>query len=98
MPIIEAQTVGRPVVTSNCSSMPEVAGVGGACLVDPFDVASIRAGVLRVIKDPDYREALVKRGFENVCRFRPQAIARAYCALYRAFLQPADTPIHPSSE
>ncbi len=98
MPIIEAQTVGRPVVTSNCSSMPEVAGVGGACLVDPFDVASIRAGVLRVIKDPDYREALVKRGFENVCRFRPQAIARSYCALYRAFLQPAGTPIHPSPE
>jgi glycosyltransferase involved in cell wall biosynthesis len=98
MPIIEAQTVGRPVVTSNCSSMPEVAGVEGACLVDPFDVASIRAGVLRVIKDPDYREALVKRGFENVCRFQPQAIARAYCALYRAFLQPVGTPIHPSPE
>ncbi len=98
MPIIEAQTVGRPVVTSNCSSMPEVAGVEGACLVDPFDVASIRRGVLRILEDADYRETLVERGFENARRFQPQAIARAYCALYRAFLQPVGTPIHPSPE
>ena len=43
MPILEGQTVGRPVITSNLYSMPEVAG-DGACLVDPFDAQSIRQG------------------------------------------------------
>lgn len=82
LPIVEAQAVGRPVVTSDLLSMPEVAG-GAACLVDPFDVQSIRAGVCRVIDERDYRENLVRIGFENVRRFRVQEIARQYAALYR---------------
>jgi glycosyltransferase involved in cell wall biosynthesis len=82
LPILEAQAVGRPVVTSNLSSMPEVAG-DAAELVDPFDVASIRSGVLRVIEDEHRRAELVARGFENVKRFSPQATADQYAALYR---------------
>ena len=85
MPILEAQSVGRPVITSNCSSMPEVAGDGGACFVNPLDTDSIRAGVLRVIHGPEYRERLVLRGFENAARFRAEAVAEAYCQLYRVF-------------
>lgn len=86
MPILEAQAVGRPVVTANVSSMPAVAGEGGACLVNPFDVADIRCGVLRVIEDSAFREQLVAKGFENVRRFRAQAAAGAYLRLYRAFI------------
>jgi glycosyltransferase involved in cell wall biosynthesis len=82
MPILEAQAVGRPVVTSGISSMPEVAG-DAAELVDPFDIASIRAGVRRVIEDASHREALIARGFQNVRRFTPQAIAAQYATLYR---------------
>jgi glycosyltransferase involved in cell wall biosynthesis len=82
LPIIEAQAVGRPVVTSNCSSMAEVAA-DSACLVDPFDVGSIRAGVQRVIADPVYRTELVRRGFENQSRFSAEAVAAQYAALYR---------------
>jgi glycosyltransferase involved in cell wall biosynthesis len=82
MPILEAQTVGRPVVTSNCSSMPEVAG-DSACLVDPFSVESIRAGVLKVIEDAAYREALVAAGFKNIQRFHPETVARQYAELYQ---------------
>jgi glycosyltransferase involved in cell wall biosynthesis len=82
MPILEAQTVGRPVVTGNCSSMPEVAG-SGACLVDPFSTTAIREGVLRVIRHSDYREALIAAGFENLHRFQAEAVARQYAALYR---------------
>lgn len=81
MPIIEAQAVGRPVVTSNTCSMPEVAG-GAACLVDPTDPASIRAGILRVINDKEYREALVRMGHDNVRRFSPGAIASRYAEVY----------------
>ncbi len=82
MPIIEAQSVGRPVVTGNISSMPEVAG-GAACLVDPFSVDDIRRGVMRVVQEQGYRETLVARGFENVSRFSPQIVARQYEELYR---------------
>ncbi len=81
MPILEAQTVGRPVVTSNLSSMPEVAGTA-ACLVDPLSVASIREGVQRVIQDAPYREGLIAAGFENVKRFQAETVARAYGELY----------------
>jgi len=82
LPIIEGNAVGRPVVTSNVYSMPEVAGEA-ACIVDPYDVKSIRGGILRVIEEPEYRHELVRKGFNNVERFRPQAVAAEYEKLYR---------------
>jgi glycosyltransferase involved in cell wall biosynthesis len=82
MPILEGQTVGRVVVTANMLSMPEVAG-DAACLVDPFNEASIREGILKVIQEDTYREMLIARGFENVKRFRAENIARMYLDLYR---------------
>jgi glycosyltransferase involved in cell wall biosynthesis len=87
MPIVEAQSVGRPVVTSILSSMPEVAG-DGACLVDPFSVESIRDGVRRVIRDADYRASLIEAGYRNIRRFDPDAVARQYEALYRRVVAP----------
>jgi glycosyltransferase involved in cell wall biosynthesis len=86
MPIVEAQTVGRPVVTSNCSSMPEVAG-DAACLVDPFDVQSIRAGLQRVINDTGYRDNLVRKGIANAARFQPDQIAEQYLRVYQRLVE-----------
>lgn len=86
MPIVEAQAVGRPVVTSNCSAMPEVAG-DGACFVDPFDSVAIRVGVNRVIVDANYRAEIVQRGFANARRFSAEKIAREYAAIYREIAQ-----------
>ncbi|MBU0595793.1 glycosyltransferase family 4 protein [Candidatus Bipolaricaulota bacterium] len=88
MPIAEANAVGRPVLTSNVSSMPEVAG-GAACLVDPFDVRDIRRGVLRLLRDESYRRALVEAGYENSKRFSPERIAGAFLSLYEELLQDA---------
>jgi glycosyltransferase involved in cell wall biosynthesis len=82
MPILEAQATGRPVITSNTSSMPEVAG-DAAHLVNPFVVDSIRSGVLKVIQDAPYRERLIQKGLENVKRFDPDRIADQYLSLYR---------------
>ncbi|MFT3922631.1 MAG: glycosyltransferase [Myxococcales bacterium] len=82
MPIVEGNRVGRPVVTGNVTSMPEVAG-DAACVVDPFDVASIRAGIRRVIEDSSYRAQLVERGYENAKRFEASTIARMYEDIYR---------------
>ncbi len=93
MPVLEAQRTGRPVITSNLSSMPEIAGEG-ACLVDPFDVDSIRCGIDRIIEDDAYRQSLVEKGRHNLHRFQPTAIAKAYASIYESVLeaaQPHDT-------
>ena len=82
MPIIESNAVGRPVVTSSLEPMISVAG-GAACLVDPYDPLSIRAGILRIIEDRGYREELVRLGFENAKRFSAEVVAQQYVAVYR---------------
>jgi glycosyltransferase involved in cell wall biosynthesis len=82
MPILEAQATGIPVITSNVSSMPEVAGEGGALFVNPTEVSDIRNGILRLIHDPGLRSTLVESGVRNTTRFDPQAIAEKYFALY----------------
>lgn len=82
LPIIEGQATGRPVVTSNIMSMPEVAG-DGACLVDPYDVTAIRQGILKLINDSSYRNVLVRNGFNNVENFRAKKIAAQYVDLYK---------------
>ena len=68
IPVIEAQACDSPVITSNCSSLPEVAG-GAACLVDPFSVESITAGLVQVEASDAYRQELIEGGRRNVQRF-----------------------------
>ena len=85
LPIVEGFQAGRPVVTSDLPPMSDVAD-GAACLVDPEDVASIRAGVLRIVHDPAYRDELVRKGLERVTAFRPEVIARAYSDFCRGIL------------
>ncbi len=67
LPILEAQACGVPVITSNISSMPEVAGKG-AILVDPYSIDDIVEGMIKV-NNLDIRKKLIKAGFENVKRF-----------------------------
>ena len=82
LPILEAQAVGRPVITSNLSSMPEAAGAG-ALFVDPLNVQDIHSAVQRLLHEPLLREELVRRGLDNVAKYRPEAIARHYAQIYR---------------
>ena len=88
LPIVEANAVGRVVVTSNVSSMPEVAG-DAAHLVDPLDPDSIRQGILKVIQDDDYRQELINRGFINKKRFDLAGIARQYADIYSFICGPS---------
>jgi glycosyltransferase involved in cell wall biosynthesis len=85
MPILEAQATGRPVITSNLSSMPEVAG-DGACLVNPYDVNSIKEGIQKVISDNHYRQQLITNGLKNVKRFNPKTVAGQYESLYKKLM------------
>jgi glycosyltransferase involved in cell wall biosynthesis len=81
LPIVEAQALGCPVLTSSISSMPEVAGAG-AYLVDPYDNTAIRNAVQALLSDPGLRAKLIEKGYQNVQRFQPQQIARQYMELY----------------
>jgi len=81
MPIIEANAVGRPVITGNIFSMPEVAGEA-ACLVNPLDVNDIRNGILKILNDENYRSSLVVNGFKNTERFSTNEIVIKYTKLY----------------
>lgn len=82
LPVVEAQKAGRPVITSKILPMSEVAG-DAACLVDPFSVASIREGVLRVIQDAQFRADIVNKGFQNIKRFDAGHISALYVSYYR---------------
>lgn len=81
MPIIEANTIGRCVITSNCSSMPEIAN-NAACLVDPFSIDSIRDGILKILNDNSYREYLINNGLINSKRYNSRNIHNQYLTLY----------------
>jgi glycosyltransferase involved in cell wall biosynthesis len=83
LPILEAQTVGRPVVTSNRAPMTEVAG-DAAVFVDPEDVGSIREAFRRLIDEPALRRALVASGIDNAGRYHPGIAAAAHEKVYRA--------------
>lgn len=85
VPIIEAQAVGRPLVTSDVSPLREVAGAG-ACLVDPSSVQSIRAGIRRLIDDPAYRVNVVAKGLINAQRFSASSVAGQYMSVYMQIL------------
>lgn len=68
MPVLEAMACGCPVVCSNTTSLPEVAG-DAALLVEPNDPEAIAAAVDRVLREDGLRERLVMRGFEQAGKF-----------------------------
>ncbi len=81
MPIIEANAVGRPVISSNRTSMPEVAGEA-ALLVNPESIDEIRTAILQIIENQDLRNTLIEKGLENVKRFTPESVAVQYTRIY----------------
>ena len=81
MPIIEAQTIGLPVITSALAPMDDTAG-DGALLVDPTDPDAIREAVLTIVNKPDERDQLIEKGHLNAERFSAAAAARRHAELY----------------
>lgn len=75
LPIIEAQSAGVPVLTSDKKPMTEVAG-NAALYVDPISVDSIADGILQILTDDTRRKYLISHGKENVKRFSWKNAAR----------------------
>ncbi len=80
IPVLEAGACGVPVITSNTSSLPEVAG-DAALLVDPHDVDAIADAMYRLMTDEALRAELARRGRENVKRFSWEQCARETLAV-----------------
>lgn len=81
MPIIEAQAVGRPVVTSNIGAMKEV-GEGSAILVDPSKPHEIRAALVSLGNRELYNE-IVTKGAMNAAKYDHKRIAEQYLEVYK---------------
>jgi glycosyltransferase involved in cell wall biosynthesis len=85
LPIVEAQASGCPVLTSNLSSLPEVAGgPAGALLCDPYQPATIAEGLTQLSQDAALRERLQAAGLANVARF---SWARSAAVVWEAVQQ-----------
>ncbi len=82
-PALEAQLCGVPLVCSNTSSLPEVAGEG-ALYFDPLNVEEMAATIERALTDSDLRERLIARGRENVTRFSWRKAAQETLAALEA--------------
>ena len=85
MPIIEANSVGRPIVVSNLCSLPEVAG-NAALFINPENSTEIRMAIISLIEDEKKRILLVQRGLKNIKRFTLPKIANEYFELYKSVL------------
>jgi glycosyltransferase involved in cell wall biosynthesis len=81
LPIIEAMACGTPVVTSRTGAAPEIAG-GAAVMVDPFDVASIEAG-LEQATQPEEADRLRALGLQRVGLFDWKVAAAQTLEVYR---------------
>ena len=68
MPILEAMASGTPVITSNISSMPEVAGNAGM-LVDPFNENEIFEVYKKILSDDELKKEMVQKGLEQAKKF-----------------------------
>ena len=80
LPVLEAMACGTPVICSNTSSLPEVAG-DAALLVDPLDVQGLVDAMAKLLSDDALRQDLVRRGFAQAARFSWAETARQALAV-----------------
>lgn len=85
LPVIEAMYCGAPVITSNCSSLPEVAG-DAAYFIDPYSVDEIGVALQNIFNNADLRQALITRGRIQAQKFSWHYTAAATLDVYQQAL------------
>jgi glycosyltransferase involved in cell wall biosynthesis len=86
LPVLEAMACGTPVITSNVSSLPEVAG-NAAMLVDPYNVDALAGTMRHVLSDQALAADLRARGLQRAQQFSWERTARETLAVYKDVLQ-----------
>lgn len=81
IPVLESMACGTPVVTSNCSSLPEVAGDGGI-LVNPHNPDEITDALIRLEEDSEWYQQQVAYGLERAKQFSWERTANEYLKIY----------------
>ena len=81
IPMLEAMACGAPVITSNTSSMPEVAG-SAAAIVDPYKPEEITAAIIRIVSDKETRDSMIEKGYFQAAKFSWKAMAENVLEVY----------------
>ena len=81
LPVLEAMTLGTPVVTSRESSLPEIAG-DAALFVDPYDADDIARAITKIVNDADLRAEFSRRGRLQAAKFSVERYRERVEALY----------------
>jgi glycosyltransferase involved in cell wall biosynthesis len=98
LPVVEAMACGTPVITSNTSSLDEIAS-GAAETIDPYDVDALTAALLRLAHDAAWRKELSDRGLARARRFSWTRTARQMLAVYHraaGLTMPSGAPAAPA--
>ena len=77
---------GTPVIVSNTSAMPEVAGEG-ALQIDPFAPETITEALLKIEKDESFKERIISYGLQRAKRYTWRATAQALNSIYEEIYQ-----------
>ena len=85
IPLLEAMACGAPVLTSNCSSTPEVSGEA-ALLVDPYDADQMAKAFMDLASNPRLRLDLITRGFQRIKNFSWRKTAQETFEVYESLL------------
>ena len=91
IPILEGMACGAPVITSNTSSMPEVAGKDAALIVDPFDAAQITAAIQTLVDDNALAAILSERGILRAKQFSWVGMSQNVLELYQEVYKELNT-------
>jgi glycosyltransferase involved in cell wall biosynthesis len=82
--LVEAMASGCPIVTSDCSCLPEIVG-NAALLVQPEDTSQIAGAIARVLGDSELRQALIEKGYSRAKDFSwEKTAAKTRAVLLRA--------------
>lgn len=85
IPVLEGMACGVPVVTSNVSALPEIAG-DAAILVDPYNIEAIADGIKCILFDNELRQRLISKGFERLECFDVEKLAKTTLNVYHQVL------------
>lgn len=85
LPILESMACGTPVVTSNVSSLPEVAGDAGLT-INPYDLDELTNALEQLITDVELRDMLIAKGYQQAASFTWERAARELISIYQRII------------
>jgi hypothetical protein len=88
IPVLEAMSIGKPIMCGNTTSLPEVAG-NAALYFDPRMPEDIVRCMEKMVTDPDFRNELISRGYRRATMFRLEDMTSRYLEIFRAAMKNA---------